>query len=254
MKAFPFICALLAAPTVLCSTLQAAESEDFVTSVLPTNGTLMQGAVVRVAPADEFIELQKAALEKFAALSPEKQKAISDKAVDMTLAEYDPDLWPDKKDYEAYAAAWKKAVLVKATDVALGLSPEGDNKYRVISVTRVSETDTMPITMGSLEYDANKHVWISNNGEMQGKEFKAGENFILGAQTGMEWTLTKEDNLSTLHEQVRVTKTTDGKAVFVYYNLTEVATASKAPIANHGYVILLPITNASANTAKPGRK
>ena len=254
MKSHVFFCTLLAAPLAVCSAAQGAESADLVTSVLPTDGTLKQGAVVRVVPSEEFATLQKNVLARFAKLPKEKQQAISDRAVEMTLAEYTPELWPNKADYDAYAAAWKKATLIKAADVAIGLRKNSDGTYHVISATRISNSDTMPITMGSLSYDATKHVWLSNNGEMTGKEFQTNENHLLGAQTGMEWSLTKEDSLSILKEQVRVTKATDGKGAYIYYNLSEISAYSKAPIANHGYVIFLPHTAAAANTGRPGQK
>jgi hypothetical protein len=69
-----------------------------------------------------------------------------------------------------------------------------------------------------------------------------------------EWKMEKKDSLSTLNEMIRLTKATDGKAVFLYYSLIEKSAISGSVIANHGYTIIFPITSASANTTRPGQK
>ena len=66
--------------------------------------------------------------------------------------------------------------------------------------------------------------------------------------------MTAQWMLDVLKEQVRVTKATDGKGAYIYYNLSEISAYSKSPIANHGYVIFLPHTAAAANTGRPGQK
>lgn len=246
--------ALVAAPAALCSMVQAAEAPEALKGMLPCNGTLAQGAVVRVVRDESFVKLHQAALERFAKLPEETRKAIAEKSDAATLMEYNADIWPDKAEYDEYVAAWKKSGLQAVTEVALGLTPSGENTYRVLSATRVADNSTMPITMGSLTYDAAKNVWISNNGEMTASPFSAGENFDFGAQTGTQWELTKEDSLSRLHELVRITKTTDGKMVYVLYNLTEQSAISGSIITNHGYMIAFPIATASANAGKPGQK
>ena len=53
---------------------------------------------------------------------------------------------------------------------------------------------------------------------------------------------------------IRITTATDGKAVYLYYSLTERSSISGTVIANHGYTILFPITTASARATRPGRK
>lgn len=247
--------ALLAAPAVLCSTVQAApEAPEALKGMLPCNGTLAQGAVVRVVRDESFVKLHQTALERFAKLPEETRKAIAEKSDAATLMDYNADIWPDKAEYDEYVAAWKKSVLQFVTEVALGLAPAGQDMFRVLSATRMADNNTMPITMGSLTYDAKKNVWISNNGELTAEPFSAGENFDFGAQTGTQWQMTKEDSLSKLHELVRITKTTDGKMVYVLYNLTEQSAITGSVIANHGYMLAFPITTASAAASKPGQK
>lgn len=254
-----FLLALLAAPAMLCSTAVAAPAApagvpDALKGMLPCNGTVAQGAVVRVVRDEEFVKLHQAALERFAKLPEESRKAIAEKSDSATVMDYNADIWPDKAEYDAYVAAWKKSQIQAVTEVALGLAPAGEGKYRVLSATRMADSSTMPITMGSLTYDSKKNVWISNNGEMPAEAFTAGENFDFGAQTGTQWELTKEDSLSRLHELVRITKTTDGKMVYVLYNLTEQSVISGAVIANHGYMLGFPVISAAAATGKPGQK
>ena len=53
---------------------------------------------------------------------------------------------------------------------------------------------------------------------------------------------------------LRLTKTTDGKAVYLTYNLTELSALRGTVIANHGYTIIFPITTASARATRPGQK
>ncbi|MCQ2364195.1 MAG: hypothetical protein MJ051_01405 [Akkermansia sp.] len=256
MKNSSILFALLAAPAVLCSTVQAAapEAPEALKGMLPCNGTLAQGAVVRVVRTEEFAKLHQAALERFSKLPEETRKAIAEHSDAATVMDYNAEIWPDKAEYDQYVAAWKQSQIQPVTEVALGLAPAGENTFRVLSATRMAGDNTMPITMGSLTYDGKKNVWVSNNGELKAEAFSAGENFDFGAQTGTQWEMTKEDSLSKLHELVRITKTTDGKMVYVLYNLTEQSAITGSVIANHGYMLAFPITSASAAAAKPGQK
>lgn len=255
MKALSFLLAALAAPAVLCCSASAADTApEAIKGMLPCNGTVVQGSVVRIERDAEFVKLHQAALEAFAKLPQDKQKAIAEASDPSKVMSYNADLWPNKADYDKYVAAWKKSRLVRAMDVALGLQENADKTYSVLSATKVAENAVQPITLGALRYNPAKNVWISNNGELTAKPFSAGEDFDFGAQTGTEWRMEKEDALSKMAEMVRITKTTDGKFVFVAYSLVEVSAISGAPISQHGYIIAFPQTAASANTAKPGQK
>lgn len=247
------ILAMLAAPVALCSAAQAEAAPEAISGYLPCNGSTMQGSVVRPVRDDSFVELHRAAIQRFLQLPKEKQEAINAKGAPDRLMDYDADLWPDKSEYEKYKEAWKKTKLALMADVRVGLKSEGNNIYSVISATRVAN-GSMPLTIGSLRYDAGKNVWVSNNGVLTGSEFSAGENFDYGAQTGTEWKMEKKDSLSTLNEMIRITKATDGKANFLYYSLVERSSISGNVIANHGYTIIFPITSASAQATRPGQK
>lgn len=252
MKLTHFLFATLTAPIAIFSSAFAAP--EAISAYLPCNGTAIPGSVVRPVRTQEFAALHQAAIQRFVKLSKEKQNAINEKGSADRLMSYDADLWPDKAEYEKYAAAWKKTQLARLADVFVGMKDDGNNTYSVISGTKVANGGTMPLTIGSLRYDGNKNVWISNNGELTGKEFSADESYDYGAQTGNEWVMEKKDSLSTLKEMLRLTKTTDGKAVYLYYSLTERSAISGRVIANHGYTILFPITTASARATRPGQK
>lgn len=242
----------LAAPLALCSVVYA-DSVD-IGSYLPTNGTVMNGSVVRPVRDQSFVELHRAAIQRFITLPKEKQQAINEKGAADRLMSYDADLWPDKAEYERYVEAWKKTQIARVADVQVGLKDEGNGTYSVISSTRMSNGATMPLTIGSLRYNAAKNAWISNNGELTGTAYSADEMYDFGPQTGYEWVMDKKDSLSHLREMIRLTKTTDGKAVYLNYSLIERSAISGNTIANHGYTILFPITSASARATRPGRK
>lgn len=255
MKAYSFLLAAMAAPAVLCCNATAAdEAPAALKGMLPCNGTVMQGTVVRVERDPEFVKLHQEAIQSFAKLPQEKQKTIAEKSDPSTLMDYDADIWPDKAAYDKYVEMWKKSRIIGVMEVALGLKKGDDGKFSVLSATKVNENNVAPITIGALRYDPAKNVWISNNGELTASSFSAGDNYDFRAQTGTEWKLTKEDRLSKLAEMVRVSKTTDGKIVYVAYGLTEVSAISGTVIAQHGYMLAFPQTTASANATKPGQK
>ncbi len=254
MNLYHSFLALLAAPVVLCSATHADSAPEAIAGYLPCNGSTIQGSVIRPMHEENFVELHRAVIQRFAQLPEDKQKAINEKGTPDRLIDYTADLWPDKSEYEKYAKAWKSVKLARLADVRVGLKGDGNNMYSVLSGTRVANGGTMPLTIGSLRYNAGKNVWVSNNGELTRKDFSADENFIFGAQTGNEWVMEKKDSLSSLKEMVRLTKSTDGKAIFLYYNLQERSVISGTVIANHGYTIIFPITSASARATRPGQK
>ena len=245
---------MLAAPAALCSAVYAESAPEAIAGYLPCNGTTLAGSVVRPVRDASFVELHRAAIQRFAQLPKEKQEAINAKGAADRLMDYDSDLWPDKSEYEKYTEAWKKTKLAVMAEVRVGMKSEGNNIYSVLSATRVANGGSMPLTIGSLRYDGSKNTWISNNGELTGTTYSADEKCDYGAQTGNEWKMEKKDSLSALNEMVRLTKATDGKAVFLTYSLTERSVISGTVIANHGYTIIFPITSASARTSRPGQK
>lgn len=254
MKASTLICTLLTAPVAICASALAQDVKTNIRDYLPCDGTVKQGAVVQIARDASFVELHKAAIERFNKLPREKQEAIIKASQPNRLMAYNADVWPDKAEYDRYAEAWKKSRIVPRAEVALGLKDNGNNTYSVLSATRVAENGTMPLTIGSLQYNANKNVWISNNGELTPTAFTEGEDYDFGAKTGTQWSLQKEDSLSKLAETLRIAKSTDGKVVYVSYAMTELSAISGTPIANHGYMLYFPTQTVNANATKPGRR
>lgn len=254
MKAFSFILAAMAAPAVLCCNAAAAdEAPAALKGMLPCNDTFIQGTVVRIERDPEYIKLEQEVQQAFAKLPQDKQKAFAEKYDPSTLPDYNADIWPDKAAYDKYVELRKKSRIIGTMEVALGLKKGADGTYSVLSATKVGD-GVAPITIGALHYDPAKNVWISNNGELTASPFSAGDNYDFHAQTGTEWKLTKEDRLSKLAEMVRVSKTTDGKIVYVAYGLTEVSAISGTVIAQHGYMLAFPQGTPNANATKPGQK
>lgn len=255
MKAFLPLIALLASPVLLTSTCYAEETPGALAGLLPADGSLKPGAAVRPVWGPEFAKMQQELTVKLQALSPEKQKAFMETFDPMTLIAYDKDLWNSKADYDKYKEEWKKAVIQPVTEVAIGLKGAGNNVWRVLSATVDAQSrKTVPLTISALSYDSSRNIWISNNGELTASEFKATDDNVYGAQTGTEWKLEKEDSLSRLSEIVRVTKTTDGKFIYVTYNFSERSAISNAPIAQGSYILRFAAGNARVNMGTPGSR
>lgn len=254
MKASTLLCTLLAIPAAICTTVNAQDVKTNISDYLPSDGSVRQGAVVQIGRDPSFIELHQTAVQRFVKLPKEKQEELNKAGSANKLMPYSADIWPDKAEYDRYKEAWKKSRIIPRADVAVGLQNNGNNTYSVLSATRMADGSTMPLTIGSLQYDAGKNVWKSNNGELKPKAFSAGDDYDFGAQTGTEWSMEKEDSLSKLKETLLITKTTDGKAVYVAYAMNEVSAISGTVIANHGYVLFFPIQTERANATRPGRR
>lgn len=255
MKAFLPLIALLASPVLLTSTCYAEETPGALAGLLPADGSLKPGAAVRPVWTPEFAKMQQELTVKLQALSPEKQKAFMETFDPMMLIAYNKDLWSNKADYDKYKEEWKKVVIQPVTEVAIGLKNAGGNVWRVLSATVDAQSrKTVPLTISALSYDSSRNVWISNNGELTASEFKATDDYVYGAQTGTEWKLEKEDSLSRLSELVRVTKTTDGKFIYVAYNFSERSTVSNAAIAQGSYILRFAAGNARVNMGTPGSR
>lgn len=254
MKAFSTILAMLAAPAML-NIAVCAESPGALEGYLPSDGTLKQGAAVRPVFTKEFAELQRSFATKVATLDEEKRKAFLEGLDPNSVPDYNADIWPDKAEYDKFVAEWKKSVIQPVTEVAVGLQSAGQGVWKILSATVDARTRrTVPLTISALKYDATKNIWISNNGELAAKDYSATDANIYGAQTGKEWSLSKEDALSRTRETVRITKTTDGKFVYVSYAFAEQSTITGASIAQGAYVLRFPIVTPAANMGTPGRR
>lgn len=254
MKALSTILAMLAAPAML-SVAVCAESPGALEGYFPTDGTLKQGTAVRPVFTKEFTELQRTFATKVASLNEEKRKAFLEGIAPDSVPDYDAEVWPDKAEYDKFVSEWKKSTIQPVAIVALGLHSAGQNMWKILSSTIDPKTRRQgPLTIGALKYDASKNAWVSNNGELAAKTYSATDANIYGAQTGTEWSLSKEDSLSRIRETVRVTKTTDGKFVYVSYSFIEQSAISGGVLAQGAYMLRFPIVTPAANMGTPGRK
>ena len=141
------------------------------------------------------------------------------------------------------------------TEVAVGLEKSEDGTWSVLSATVDSKTkQQVPLTIGALRYDANRNVWISNNGELTAKDYSMTDASIYGAQIGTEWSLEKKDSLSHLRETLRLTKTIDGKYVYLAYSLVELSSVTGRGIAQGAYLLRFPQQTGGANLGTPGQR
>ncbi len=254
MKAFTSIFATLATPA-LVSVAVAADAPGALAGYLPSDGSLIQGAAVHAVLDPSLAPLNKKVVENFNKL-PEEKKAELIKSFDANKAmPYDEALFGDKATYDQYMAAWKKTKIVPTSGVALGLLHSGNKGiWHVHSVTMDATGKTLPLTISALNYNATKNVWVSNNGELTATPWSADESFTFGAQSGTEWNYENADSLSRLRETVRVTRTTDGSAIYVYYRFAETSVISGMNIAQGEYMLRFPVVAESAGLSRPGQK
>ncbi len=254
MKAVYSILAMLATPVLVAPAL-GAEAPGALAGYLPSDGSLIQGAAVRALIDPSLAPLNQKVVENFNKL-PEEKKAELIKGFDANTAmPYDEALFGDKATYDQYIEAWKKTKVVPMSGVAIGLLHSGTSGiWHVHSVTMDASGKTLPLTISALNYDANKNVWVSNNGELTASPWSADDTFSFGAQSGTEWNYENTDSLTRLKETVRVTKMTDGSAVYVYYRFVEASAISGMTIAQGEYMLRFPIVSESAGLSKPGQK
>ncbi len=254
MKAYTSILAMLASPAMVAPAL-AADAPGALAGYLPSDGSLIQGAAIRAVVDPALTAFNQQVVKKFNSL-PEEKKAEFIKVFDPNKAlPYDEALFGDKAAYDKYMEAWKKTKIVPMSSVAMGLLASGTKgTWHVHSVTLDAAGRSLPLTISALRYDATKNIWRSNNGDLTAAPWSADDSFIFGAQSGTEWNYEHEDSLSKLRETVRVTKTTDGEAIYVYYKFAETSAFSGVSIAQGEYVLRFPIVSRSAGLSKPGQK
>lgn len=222
---------------------------------LPTDGTMKAGVAVAPQFSPEFVTMQQALVGKLQSMAPEKLKEFMDSYDPLVLIPYNAELWADKAAYDAYKAEWKKAAIRPLREVAAGLRNQGKKQWTLMSVTVDPQSGkAAPLTISALSYDAEKNVWISNNGELTATPYQATEDHVFGSQTGTTWKLTKEDSLSSMVETICVSKTTDGKAVYITYSFEERSAISNNVIAQGGYTLMFPNKTSQVNLGAPGSR
>lgn len=221
----------------------------------PTDGTLKAGAHVRTVFSEGFRDQLQKFSEAAQKLTPEKRDAYMKNLSWEQQPAYDAEIWPNKEDYNKFIEEWRKVQIQAITPVAVGLQSVGDNVWRVLSIMQdVKTKQQQPLTISALRYDANRNVWISNNGEMTARDYSTPETSLYGAQTGTEWTVEKEDALTHFRETIRVSKTTDGKNIYLAYSFVEQSVVTGANVAQGAYLLQFPVQTPGANLGKPGQR
>lgn len=256
MKAFLSIISLLTAP-VIVSTVQAAETAPAALSGYDfTVGTQFKlGYAVSPGFTPEFADMQKALIEKLNKLDEAKIKAFVESYNPTMLIPYSADLWDSVEAYDKYKAEWKKATLQAQAQVALSLQKAGEKTWRFNAVAIDPNTRReAPVTLSALTYNPDSNTWTSAHGELKPTEYKVTDDCVFGAQIGTEWKLEKQDSFAKTTQILRVSKTTDGKAVFVVYALSEVSVTTGRPLNQGGYTLVFPIQQAKLDIGTPGSR
>ena len=251
MKALSFILALASIPAFIAQADEKAGAWD---GYLPTDGTLKRGAHVQLVVTDSFRDQWQNFANGLQKLDPEKRKAYMEIYTPELQPPYQADIWPNKEDYNKFIEGWKK-LPQPVRLVAVGLQDLGNGIWRVLSATEDGKTkQQIPLTISAMRYDANRNAWISNNGELTAKEYTSPDTHIYGARTGTEWVLEKSDDLTRLRESICITKSTDGKFVYLSYKLDEFSAITGMNIANGEYVLQFPVQTPGANLGTPGQR
>lgn len=251
MKTLSFILALASVPALVAHAAECGAIEG----IFPTDGSLKPGAIVRtVFPPDFRDHLQKF-LEASQKLTPEKREAyMKDFSWEMQPP-YNEEIWPNKEDYDKFVAAWRNVTLQPTAIVAVGLQEVSGGVWRVLSIVQdPSSKQQKPFTLSGLRYDANRNVWISGNGELTARDYSTTADSIYGAQTGTEWVLENKDSLTQYREVLRITKTTDGKNVYLSYSFDEKSVITGSNIAQGSYMVQFPVQAPGANLGTPGQR
>lgn len=210
-----------------------------------------------VAPAftEKYAELQKGVSEKINAMDEAKRVEFIKNYNPDTLIPYNPDIWADKKAYDEYKQEWQNTTMQGQAQVALSLQENADGKWNFYAITRnPANGQTLPLGISGLKYDPAKNTWTSSYGELTPQEFKVTDDFIFKAQTGTEWKLEKEDSFAKTSQVLRITKTTDGKLVYVFYAMAEQSKTTGALLNRQGYTLCFPVQQAQMDLGKPGSR
>lgn len=253
MKALPFILALVSLPALVA---QAEEKAGAMEGYFPTDASLKRGAHVNTSFGEGFREPYQKFQEALQKLDEAKRTAYMQNFSWEQQPVYNADVWPNKADYDQLIQEWKKVQIRPVAVVAVGLQSLGNGIWRVLSATAgdSKSKQSIPLTLSAMRYDSNRNVWISSNGELTAKEYSTPDTNLYGAQTGTEWVLEKNDSLTNFRETIRVTKTTDGKYVYLAYSLVEQSAVTGIDIAQGAYLLQFPVQAAGANLGTPGQR
>ncbi|MEG1257998.1 MAG: hypothetical protein RR250_04670 [Akkermansia sp.] len=202
---------------------------------------LVQGNAVRVQLDDGIADYHKRFDAAIAKMTNEEREALKKILKPGQPIPFDERLGVSKEDYAKYLEVWKKKKVVEVAPIVVGLQ-----KTATPGVWKVASSSQQgPLPMSTLQYDANKNVWVSPNGELACKGVVSYDEMNnLGAWKGQEWLFQNKDSYSQIAENVLVGKTKDGKYVYMIYNIIEVTKDGK-PTWNESLVLRFPTASLS---------
>ncbi|SHJ76175.1 hypothetical protein SAMN02745181_2541 [Rubritalea squalenifaciens DSM 18772] len=198
-------------------------------------GKPVRAEIVTVAPPKEFEGfIQK--LGEAAQKDPEWFKEHSKKTpAGSPIPVYDTQLGMTEDEYNNYVKLWDQRKVVKQADVALMLTKESDNVWKINGSGPASN-----LTL--LRYQVDKDAFTSTNGELKRiADIAAPAHSMFGAWNGKEWRYLSENSLGKIKENIALGMTGDKKYGMLVYRLQEV-TAAGRPLLDRSMVIrFLPV-------------
>ncbi len=206
---------------------------------LPEN-SLLQGALVKVELDKELPTYLQKIQETSNKLPKEEQQELAKLVKPGYPLPFDERFGLSKEDYDKYLASWNKKQVVDVAPIVLGLAGTPDkNIWKMLS-----STQSGPLPLSTLEYNSEKNVWVSPNGDLTFKgDVVHTADSQLGAWKGQEWLLEKKDSLSQFAENIIIGKTDDGKFIYVIYNILELTNEGR-PTWNDSLLIRIPVGSA----------
>ena len=252
MKTSTLLLSLAAAPALVL-TAEAAKAPKAPQALadfqLPVGDEQAVGLLVEPAFTKELHAMHTAAIQKLSTLSEEKiQQFQRDYNPDMPMP-YMAEMWESEAAYQAYLTEWgKRSVQTnQAERVVISLKPAANKQWQILATAVNLRTEqTAPLSLCTLKYDTEKDTWISAHGELTPAPFSADENYIYRAQKGKEWKLEKKDSFMHINQMLRITKTTDGSALFISFISVERSQIRGQLLSQQGYTLLFPLGNQSS--------
>ncbi len=229
-----------------------ASSDQGVLAEYFPSGTLISGCVV-MPEFDRDIETFVAEINKrlFALPEEERLNAMGSWTPGEPI-NYDERLWKDKDEYDRYMAAWDKRRIKETEVVIIGMNKTDEPKIWQINSGIVDPRTQMLMTLrlSVMKYNAKDNEWTSGNGTLKlKKKVDRPKQYVFGAMKGEEWSLEKEDALSKTQESLSITKSSDGKHIYVFYAFMEVSTATNGILEKGEFILRFPAKVKSTVTA-----
>ncbi|MBQ7023401.1 MAG: hypothetical protein IJN29_07465 [Akkermansia sp.] len=214
----------------------------------PADGMRLTGESVQVTPTPEFVRMQQALSSRLQALPTEKKQEFFRTYNSTELMEYNPDLWPDKAEYERYKAEWAKITITPVQTVQMGAYDKSNNEWGLhgVSINQFTRQVT-PLSVAGMSYNASDNTWVSPNGKMMPQELVTLNTNVYGARKGTTWVLQKNDAMSELMETLSISRRMNGEYLYLSYSFVERTPGSGATLAQGGYVLRFRVGQPAAD-------